>query len=776
MGPNLSKKDKSRKGGGDRDLRNRVTSNNNHNNTNSSQIINKNGDVNGLNHVHDAEETKRRLQSIAIAEQIRTRSNILKPNNNRSIPQKSLNDDHVNRSPSIDDGNKNGNHLFRSNVQQQQQQQNPNNSNKNDMVTTTPLNKLTSNLNGGNGNLNKGNSSHQHSNATTIQNQMNGNSQTNNSQNINGKISIISPSNNLSNASNNAQKEINKSSNNLIDFSHNFPLKPNVYVGNDGHLQTQVSNDTNENSNKLENGKAKTPHWTKTIVNTVDDGNAAELLKSHSTKLFIFVALWPFEQRTSNQLSFRIGDRLLIGIEYAERLKNQHEEQQQRRDASSNSNNQLEWALAFHEQIRTVGIVPSQFIVPVDSLFANQWFHGSVSRRDAERSLMKPGFERGAFLVRDSETCNGLISLSIRDCDHYRGEHIKHYKIRMNAAETEYYITHRRRFAKLEQLVEHYSQEADGLCAVLNTPASRPCPITNQLDPDVWEIPRDSLNFLKRLGSGNFGDVWQGKWNNTVDVAIKTLRGTSATGGGMTREDFLRECNIMKRLRHERLVSLYACCTDGEPLYIVTELCSQGSLLLFLRDETNYSMTANLIQLIEWSAQIASGMAYLEREKSVHRDLAARNILVCEHCDVKIADFGLARLMTEEEDVYMPNNTNMKVPIKWTAPEALYNHKFSTKSDVWSYGILLVEIFSRGRVPYSGMSNQEVTQSLRTGMRHDKPQLCPDHIYHEIMLKCWDRDPEKRHTFDYLHSFFEGYSVNTEESYRDASVHSVNLR
>ena len=228
---------------------------------------------------------------------------------------------------------------------------------------------------------------------------------------------------------------------------------------------------------------------------------------------------------------------------------------------------------------------------------------------------------------------------------------------------------------------------------------------------DQWEIERTSLKFVRKLGHGQFGEVWEGLWNNTTPVAIKTLKPGKLTlstllvsynvnqgyvSGTMDPKDFLKEAQIMKKLRHPKLIQLYAVCTLEEPIYIITELMKNGSLLEYLQGK---GRTLKLPQLIDMSAQIASGMAYLESQNYIHRDLAARNVLVGENNIVKIADFGLARLIKEDE---YEARVGARFPIKWTAPEAANYSKFSIKSDVWSFGILLTELVTYGRIPYPG--------------------------------------------------------------------------
>lgn len=443
----------------------------------------------------------------------------------------------------------------------------------------------------------------------------------------------------------------------------------------------------------------------------------------------LFQALYDYEARTADDLSFKKGQKLKII-----------------------NNSDGDWWQAQIFGSDTVGYIPSNYVAPCTSIEAEEWFHGKVSRTKAERIIINAG-HAGAFLIRESETRPGDYSMSVRD-----GEAVKHYRIR-TLDDGGYYIARRVSFQSLNELVDHYQRDADGLCTQLGRPAPiEDMPQTAGLGKDQWEIPRDSIKLRKKLGAGQFGDVWEGLWNGTTPVAVKTLKPNT-----MGRDEFLAEATIMKKLRHPKLIQLYAVCTDGEPIYIVAELVKNGSLLDYLHDK---GRALKLPQLVDMAAQIAAGMAYLEGQHFIHRDLAARNVLVGENNICKVADFGLARVI--ETDLYTARE-GAKFPIKWTAPEAAMMNKFSVKSDVWSFGILLVEIITYGRIPYPGMTNAEVLQQVERGYRMPAPPSTPEMLY-AIMLDCWKSNPDDRPTFETLQWRLEDFFVNSDSEYNEADA------
>lgn len=447
----------------------------------------------------------------------------------------------------------------------------------------------------------------------------------------------------------------------------------------------------------------------------------------------VFIALYDYETRTKEDLRFKKGEHLEIL-----------------------DNKQGDWWFARSKKTRMEGYIPSNYVAKLKSIEAEPWFFGKIKRVEAERKLLSAENEHGSYLIRDSESRRDDYSLSVRD-----GDTVKHYRVR-KLDEGGYFIARRTPFRNLKDLVKHYSQDADGLCVELRKPCvqiEEPTPRGLSYNThDVWEIDKRSLTFIRELGHGQFGQVYEGLWNGTTPVAIKTLK-----KGSMDPEDFLAEAHIMKNLSHNKLVQLYAVCTKEEPIYIVTELMKNGCLLDYLQKANRQVL--DLPKLIYMAAQIADGMAYLETHSYVHRDLAARNILVGEKNIVKIADFGLARLI--KENTYEAR-VGARFPIKWTAPEAASYSKFSTKSDVWSFGIVLYEIITYGKVPYPSMSNTEVLTQVEHGYRMPAPPGCPPALY-EIMYQCWHKDSVKRPTFDTLKWKLDEFFETDTNEYRDAT-------
>ncbi|KAM9051700.1 proto-oncogene tyrosine-protein kinase receptor Ret isoform 9-T9 [Megaptera novaeangliae] len=282
-----------------------------------------------------------------------------------------------------------------------------------------------------------------------------------------------------------------------------------------------------------------------------------------------------------------------------------------------------------------------------------------------------------------------------------------------------------------------------------------------------WEFPRKNLVLGKTLGEGEFGKVvkatafrLKGKAGYTT-VAVKMLKENASAS---ELRDLLSEFNLLTQVSHPQVIKLYGACSQDGPLLLIVEYAKYGSLRGFLResrkagpgyvgsrDSRNSSYLDNpeeraltMGDLISFAWQISRGMQYLAEMKLVHRDLAARNVLVAEGRRMKISDFGLSRDVYEE-DSYVKRSKG-RIPVKWMAIESLFDHIYTTQSDVWSFGVLLWEIVTLGGNPYPGIPPERLFNLLKTGYRMERPDNCSEEMY-SLMLQCWKEEPDKRPVF-----------------------------
>ncbi|XP_057588038.1 ephrin type-A receptor 1 isoform X1 [Hippopotamus amphibius kiboko] len=279
-------------------------------------------------------------------------------------------------------------------------------------------------------------------------------------------------------------------------------------------------------------------------------------------------------------------------------------------------------------------------------------------------------------------------------------------------------------------------------------PAQGALDFTQELDPG-WLVV-DTV-----IGEGEFGEVYRGSLRlpsqDSKTVAIKTLKDTSPDGQWW---NFLREATIMGQFNHPHILHLEGVVTKRKPIMIITEFMENGALDAFLREREDQLVPGQLVAMLQG---IASGMNYLSDHNYVHRDLAARNILVSQNLCCKVSDFGLTRLLDNFDGTY--ETQGGKIPIRWTAPEAIAHRMFTTASDVWSFGIVMWEVLSFGAKPYGEMSNQEVMKSIEDGYRLPPPLDCPAPLY-ELMKNCWAYNHARRPPFHRLQAQLEHLHAN----------------
>nr|XP_044987140.1 fibroblast growth factor receptor 1 isoform X5 [Jaculus jaculus] len=301
-----------------------------------------------------------------------------------------------------------------------------------------------------------------------------------------------------------------------------------------------------------------------------------------------------------------------------------------------------------------------------------------------------------------------------------------------------------------------------------------------------WELPRDRLVLGKPLGEGCFGQVVlaeaigldKDKPNRVTKVAVKMLK-SDATEKDLS--DLISEMEMMKMIgKHKNIINLLGACTQDGPLYVIVEYASKGNLREYLQArrppglEYCYNPTHNPEEqlsskdLVSCAYQVARGMEYLASKKCIHRDLAARNVLVTEDNVMKIADFGLARDIHHID--YYKKTTNGRLPVKWMAPEALFDRIYTHQSDVWSFGVLLWEIFTLGGSPYPGVPVEELFKLLKEGHRMDKPSNCTNELY-MMMRDCWHAVPSQRPTFKQLVEDLDRIvALTSNQEYLDLSM------
>lgn len=449
------------------------------------------------------------------------------------------------------------------------------------------------------------------------------------------------------------------------------------------------------------------------------------------------------------------------------------------------------WAIA-RNQLGEEGLIPLTFVEPE---FEPHWLHGQISREEADTLLQ--GRKPGSFLVRASCRFTGDYTLCVvtRQESERIGQsevvqedkteppegpvqlyHI-HTIVRENGFTpcTFYSLDQTHLFPSLRKLIEYYQVADRGLAHTLTDPvADQRRERLNYLRQRHW-IQRDDVTFGQKLGHGEFGEVLRGTYRNR-DVAVKQYKASA-------KKLLIHEACIMAVLKHRNLVSLVGVTEDPDgTFYLVTEYLQTGSLLNYLRSRGRTLITHR--DLLSFATDVVQGLVYMEDKGFVHCDIAARNVLLTDAQPLpvaKLGDFGLAchvcsqnasmttsassggitgsqpgttaptpSAWSNSPSIYSGNPVCVeniaRIPIKWTAPESVRTRIFTPKSDVWSFGILLWELYSYGRLPYPRLLTNQVLKFLESGERMGIPEDCPPSIY-GLMMRTWKEDPSHRPSF-----------------------------
>ncbi|XP_053144152.1 tyrosine-protein kinase ITK/TSK [Hemicordylus capensis] len=387
------------------------------------------------------------------------------------------------------------------------------------------------------------------------------------------------------------------------------------------------------------------------------------------------------------------------------------------------------------------GYVPSSYVVEKspENLQIYEWYNKDISRSKAE-ALLKEEDKEGAFMVRDSRQ-PGTYTVSVfkKALSNENNPVVKHYHIKETSDNPKkFYLAEKHVFDCIPQLINYHQHNSGGLVSRLRYAVCswrEKAPVTAGLSYGKWMINPQELTFEQEIGIGQFGVVHLGYWLQQMRVAIKTIR-----PGAMSEEDFIEEAQVMMKLSHPKLVQLHGVCMQQAPMCLVFEFMEHGCLTDYLKKERGNLSKEDLLGMCQ---DVCEGMAYLEQASVIHRDLAARNCLVGEFHVVKVSDFGMSRYVLDDQ---YTSSMGTKFPIKWSAPEVFSYSRYSTKSDVWSFGVLMWEIFSEGRMPYENRTNIEVVDEISAGLRLYKPRLASSTIY-KLMRQCWSEKQDDRPSF-----------------------------
>ncbi|VDN96453.1 unnamed protein product [Rodentolepis nana] len=432
---------------------------------------------------------------------------------------------------------------------------------------------------------------------------------------------------------------------------------------------------------------------------------------------FPAVAVYDFAASNDNELSFKCGDILLLSGPLLENC----------------------WVDALDFRSQKTGLVPSCLLTDESGKSQALDAFQVTDRKGAEYQLLLPIVKLGTFILRIDHN-HSLLSLSVlREYDTHRK--VDHFQVQYDVQGGTYFLDRNETFPSLDEMITAYQNPSnESSSPLLTTPCLKPNKNVEQFNNCL--ISRESIDLKTKIGEGNFGEVWKAEYRG-ARVAVKIAR------VGTAEKDMVKEASTMSKLYHPRLVRFLGVCC--EPLMLVTEYMENGSLENYLNVvKPDHSEQLRILFMV------SDGMKYIEKIGAVHNDLRSANVLVDSDRSVKVADFGLSKILHHD----FRDKCSGIFPIRWTAIESTsIDSSYSIKADVWSFGVLMWEVFTYARYPYEDIENDdEVIVEILKGKRLKKPRdmgfKCDDEFYAK-MEDCWTLNPLFRPSFKELYSYFE---------------------
>ncbi|VDM97315.1 unnamed protein product [Thelazia callipaeda] len=353
-----------------------------------------------------------------------------------------------------------------------------------------------------------------------------------------------------------------------------------------------------------------------------------------------------------------------------------------------------------------------------ENLEEEDYYHGLLPREDIPHLLV----EEGDFLIRTSETApNQTRQIIISILVEKRTSIVKHVVVQQTHGK--FLTDAQASFSSVPQLIRFYLKSGEPILSKLPSTVLR-----RAVSRAPWELRHESVTIQKKIGEGAFGEVFKGTYKlhagRVVDVAIKLAKTAEMTKGKI--KEMMKEARLMRNYEHPNVVRMYGVCVEHEPLLIVMELVDGGALDVFLR-RNQVPVKTKIEKIVAGSAW---GLEYLHSRNCIHRDIAARNCLLTR-------------------DEYQMTKAS-RVPIKWLAPETIQRLVYTSKTDVWSYGVMIWEIFANAEEPYKGMSNAQVKEKVAHGYKMEFASEAPAWIVQLVHDGCWQLDPIKRSTMGHV--------------------------